>query len=119
MLSSKHHLIRWLEQEVGIKHMAAPTNVTVSADKPQYNTGDTATLTISWVSGEQISTTTFTVSVSVKNQGGDEADATATIEVATQPPSDTFTVNVTDDGSHTWNVTVADDGLSATATTTV
>jgi hypothetical protein len=115
----KFHLIKWLEQEVGIHHMAAPTNVQVSADKPQYNAGDTVTLNITWQSGEQISTTTFTVSVAVKNQNGEEADASATIEVATQPPSDTFTVDVTDDGSHTWNVTVGDDGLSATATTTV
>jgi uncharacterized protein YfaS (alpha-2-macroglobulin family) len=118
-LHTKHHLIRWLEQEVGLRKMTAPTNVTISADKPQYNAGDTVTLDISWASGEQVSTTTFTVSVSVKNQNGDEADATATIEVATQPPSDTFEANVTDDGGHTWNVTMGDDGLSAVATTTV
>jgi uncharacterized protein YfaS (alpha-2-macroglobulin family) len=99
--------------------MAQAQNVTVSADKPQYNPGDTVTLNISWASGEQISTTTFSVSVSVKNQNQEEATASATIEVATQAPSDTFEVNVTDDGNHTWNVTMGEDGLSATATTTV
>jgi phage gp45-like len=99
--------------------MAQAQNVTVNADKPQYNPGDTVTLNISWASGEQISTTEFSVSVSVKNQNSEEATASATISVATSAPNDTFTADVTDDGNHTWNVTMGDDGLSATATTTV
>jgi phage gp45-like len=114
-----YHPIAWFEQQTGIKKMAQAQNVTVSADKPQYSPGDTVTLNISWASGEQISTTEFNVSVSVKNQNGEEATASAQLSVATSAPNDTFTVDVTDDGNHTWNVEMGSDGLSAIATTTV
>jgi uncharacterized protein YfaS (alpha-2-macroglobulin family) len=99
--------------------MAQATNVQVSADKAQYNPGDTVKLSISWASGEQVSTTEFNVTVSIKNQDQEEATASAAISVTTSAATDTFEASVNDDGNHTWDVVMGDDGLSATATTTV
>src|ERR1700744_6480177 len=112
------HPLEWVLEEVGLK-MAAPTNLAVSFDKAQYNPGDTVTALVTFASGEQVSTTTFTLTVMVQNQNSESTDVTGTFEVATSAPNDTFTVSATDDGNHTWNVEMGSDGLSATLTTTV
>ena len=110
--------IKWLERELGVKQMAAASNVQISFDKSVYAPGDTITATVNWQSGEVVQTATFSLSVTVSNQNNEEVSASATFQVATNPATDTFTVTATDDGNRTWNVENGADGVSATITTT-
>jgi uncharacterized protein YfaS (alpha-2-macroglobulin family) len=112
----RHHPIQWLERELHI--MTAPTNGAVSFDKSTYNLGDTVTATITWDSGEAVTTVTVNVSIDISNQNSETTSVTGSFVVATEPGTDTFTVKASDDGNRTWDVTMGSDGVSATATTT-
>lgn len=98
--------------------MTAPVSPVVTFDKSVYNPGDTITASIAWQSGEQVESQGFTLTVTVQNQNSESVTATATFSVNTSAPGDTFSVQATDDGNRTWNVSMGADGVSATATTT-
>lgn len=89
--------------------MTTPT-VTASLDKATYNTGDTATLTVSYSDPDN---KPLTVTVTLTDSAGNKS-APATVAAVIDPS----TVNVTDSSGRAW-VNASDSGAVAVFTATI